>query len=82
MKQYKLSTATIEIITQFLKNEFGFDWDGSKTPQMLNETDCFVFIGEIETGAGLHFDLLTGKDLIIPEGISQHNPTNPKHTFA
>lgn len=94
MNEYKLSTTTIEQIIQFLKSEFDFDWGGTKTPQMLNATDCFVFIGQIpteinqETGEvisyldGFHFDLLTTKDLIIPEGVIQHNPINPKHQFA
>ena len=94
MKEYKLSTTTIEIITQFLKSEFDYDWDGSNTPQMLNQTDCFVFLGQLpneinaETGdvisylEGLHFDILTNKDLTITEGINQHNPINPKHQFA
>ena len=94
MKQYKLSTTTIEIIAQFLKQEFNFDWDGTNTPQMLNVTDCFVFLGKlpnetnIETGEvisyldGLHFDLLTNKELLIPAEITQHKSLNPKHTFA
>lgn len=94
MNEYKLSATTIERITQFLKQNFDFDWDGSTTPQMLNATDCFVFIGQIpneintETGEviswldGLHFDILTNLDLIIHEGINQHNPVNPKHQFA
>ena len=94
MKQYKLSTTTIELIKSFLKKEFDFDWNGLNTPTMLNETDYFVFIGQIpnqinaETGEviswldGLHFDLLTNKELSIPTEITQHKPLNPKHTFA
>lgn len=97
MKKYKLSAPTIEIITQFLKSEFDFDWDDLKENTMLNQTDCFVFVngnGQVpneintETGEviswldGLHFDILTNLDLIIHEGINQHNPVNPKHQFA
>lgn len=97
MNAYKLSTATIEVITQFLKSEFDFDWNGLNENAMLNQTDCFVFVngnGRIpneintETGEvisyldGLHFDILTSKDLIITEGINQHFPSEPKHQFA
>jgi hypothetical protein len=97
MKEYKLSTTTIEQITQFLKSEFGFDWNGLNENAMLNQTDCFVFVngnGQVpneinaETGEvvsyldGLHFDILTSKDLTIPEGITRHFPINPKHKFA
>lgn len=97
MKKYKLSTTTIEQITQFLKSEFGFDWNGLKENAMLNQTDCFVFVNgngiipneiNTETGEvisyleGLHFDILTDKDLTIHEGIIRHFPENPKHLFA
>ena len=94
MKKYKFSTNGIENIKSFLKQEFNFDWNGSSTPQMLNTTDCFVFLGQLaneineETGEviswleGFHFDILTSKDLTISEGINQHNTTNPKHQFA
>ena len=94
METYKFSTDNIEIIAQFLKDEFEFNWNGTNTPQMLNETDCFVYLGQIpnqinaETGEvisyldGLHFDIKTSKELSIPVEITQHKPLNPKHTFA
>lgn len=94
MNIYKFSTNKIENIKSFLKSQFAFDWDGTTTPKMLNATDCFVFIGQIpnqinsETGEviswldGFHFDILTNKDLTIPEGINQHFPAEPKHQFA
>lgn len=97
MIEYKLSTTTIEQITQFLKSEFDYDWNGLNENAMLNQTECFVFVngnGQIpneintETGEvisyleGLHFDILTCKDLIIPEGITRHFPSEPKHQFA
>lgn len=82
MKTYKLSANTIELITQFLKKEFGFDWDGSKTTQMLNETDCFVLLPQTDEMPGLHFDIQTNLELPIPSGITQHFPTEPKHNFA
>lgn len=97
MNEYKLSANTIEQITQFLKSEFGFDWNGLNENAMLNQTDCFVFVngnGRIpneintETGEvvsyldGLHFDILASKDLTIPEVITRHFTTTPKHQFA
>ena len=94
METYKFSTDNIETIVQFLKDEFNFNWDATNTPQMLNETDCFVYLGQIpnqinpETGEviswldGFHFDILTSKELSIPTEIIQHKSLNPKHTFA
>jgi len=101
MKEYKLSANSIEIITQFLKSEFDFNWNGSNTPQMLNNTDCFVFIGQIPNETkhginkagmptikilsylnGLHFDILTSKELELPNEIIEHIPINPIHKFS
>lgn len=94
MKEYKLSAANIEVIIEFINQKFDFNWDAKTSPLMLNATDCFVFIGQIpkdfdsETGevysylGGLHFDILTSKDLSITEGLKQHFPINPKPQFA
>ena len=82
MDEYKLSSTNLNIIVSFLKENFNKDWDLSTTPIMLNETDCFVFIGEIEGVPGLHFDILTNLDLTIPDGIVRHFPNNPNHQFA
>jgi hypothetical protein len=82
MNAYKLSANTIGVIAQFLKEQFDFDWNGTNTPQMLNETDCFVLLPQTEDMPGLHFDIQTKLDLTIPEGITQHFPTDPKHNFA
>jgi len=95
MKEYKLSAQSVEQIEAFLLANFNFEFKGNSS--MVNQTDCFVFINEngqipnqinIETGEviswldGLHFDILTNKDLTIPEGINQHYPSEPKHQFA
>ena len=93
--EYKFSATTTEQIGIFLKSNFNFDFDEKSA--MLNQTDALVYIngnGKIpnttnpETGEvisylpGLHFDILTDKDLTITEGVNQHFPDNPKHKFA
>jgi hypothetical protein len=89
---YKLSAATIEQIAIFLKINFEFEFE--EKSNMLNQTDAFVYLGilpnEIDdkTGKvisyldGLHFDILTDKELVLIEGISKHFPTEPKHQFT
>jgi hypothetical protein len=94
MNEYKLSTETIQSIKNLLIDEFNYDWDGQTQLIMLNETDAFVYLGILpdlintETNEiisylnGLHFDILTIKQIIIPNDILSHNPINPKHKFA
>lgn len=90
--EYKLSATTVEQIAAFLSAAFNFQFEGKSA--MLNQTDALIYIGILpneinaETGEvlsyleGLHFDILTNKDLTITEGINQHFPSEPKHKFA
>jgi hypothetical protein len=92
MREYKLSATNIEQIEAFLFESFEFEFEGKSG--MLNKTDAFVYLGQLplevepKTGEvtkwidGLHFDILTEKELNIPEGIIRHYPRNPKHQFA
>jgi hypothetical protein len=92
MKEYKLSATTIEEIEAFLLESFDFEFDGKSA--MLNKTDSFVFLGqlplEIDSKSGevtkwvdgIHFDILTTKELNIPQAITRHYPTNPRHQFT
>ena len=65
---------------------------------ICDSLDCvtsgtFVYIGEIPNEintdgeiiswlSGYHFDLQISNEIEIPEYITEHNPTNPKHKFA
>jgi hypothetical protein len=92
MREYKLSAINIEQIEAFLLENFDFEFDGKSV--MLNQTDAFVYLGQLplevdpKSGEitkwidGLHFDILTTKELNIPEVITRHYPNNPKHRFA
>jgi hypothetical protein len=92
MREYKLSAATIEQIQAFLLENFDFKFEGKSV--MLNQSDAFVFLGQLplevdpKSGEvtkwvdGIHFDILTTKELNIPQGITRHYPTNPKHKFS
>lgn len=92
MREYKLSAINIEQIEAFLLENFEFEFEGKSV--MLNQTDAFVYLGQLPLEVdpksgdvinwieGLHFDILTEKELVIPEGITRHYPNNPKHQFA
>ena len=89
--EYKFSATTTEQIGTFLKSNFNFDFDEKSA--MLNQTDALVYLGQLPNEInkqgevltwlnGLHFDILTDKELTLTQGIIEHNPNNPKHKFA
>lgn len=96
MNEYKLSAENTQQIKEFLFHVFNYQWNEITQLAMLNNTDAFVFINgnglipnhvNNETGEvlsylqGLHFDILTKNELEVPEAITRHYPTNPKHQF-
>lgn len=93
MNEYKLSAETITSIKDLLIDEYNYIWDGTSTPVMISSTDAFVYLGilpdEINADgeivsylSGLHFDILTIKEISVQSPIKLHNPIVPKHKFA